>query len=258
MPKNKAAEIEEEVIDDGEEQELGETEEVTGEEAADEVSDPENPDGEEAEGDDEAGLLEGEQPARPSRREATVLRAKEQARTEREAREKSDREVAELKVRLEQLQRSQQGKEDPEEEERKMALMTPRELVDYKLNKALGGFTQQMAMSQFQTADVADKTAFQTLCASDPRARRFAGKVEQILAEHRQRGQNVKREDLLKYVVGEEVFKKPAKTPDKQRQDGQRNIQRHTTKPVNARGDVATNRGKTGKTAADRLANVRI
>ena len=161
------------------------------------------------------------------------------------------RELQEFKAQ--QRQTAQQ--ESPEQVAQRLALMTPEERLEYKLDQAERRNQQTMQSMQFQMQDSGDKSAFVALCASDPVAARYKDRVEAKLTELRSQGQNVNREALLTFLVGQDVRTRGGAAKNKQQKDGQRRTERQSVRPGNSRGDSQPNkRGE--KTLEERLENV--
>lgn len=209
-------------------------------------------DGAEAEGEGEV-----EEVRRPSRGEVRFQKLSATAREATERATKLENETRELRdrlARLEQPRQEQPRGKSPEE----LALMTPDELIDYRLGIATKGFEQKLGAIQWATYETNDKSAFAALCATDPVAARYKDEVEQRLTAMRQAGQNVDRERLLTYIIGEKVRQRNAGAKDKQRNEGQRRIQRQQVRPAQSRGDTQSNRGRASDAEAleKRLENV--
>jgi hypothetical protein len=219
-------------------------------------ADATDPDSEGSEdGDDAEGAAEGDgsdaeegqaevdgEPRRPSRGEARfqTLNRRAQEATERAAR--AEQRATELEARMARFEqpRQPQGK-SPEE----LALMTPDELINYRLGEATKGFEQKLGAIQWATYESGDKAAWQARVARDPVAARLSEKVEQRLTQLRAQGQNVDRERLYTYLVGEEVLAKGATAKAKQGAAGQQRIQRQQTRAGSQqRSDTQSNRGR--------------
>jgi len=215
-------------------------------------------DGEDAaEGDGSQAEVEGEEVAaaaeeRPrSRAENRFQRLSNETKEAREEAARLRRELDEFKA----AQRQSQPQETPEQEAQRLALMTPEERLEYRLDKAERRNQQNMQAIMFQTQDTADKAAFAALCASDPLAKRYADAVESELVSIRSKGQNVTREALLTFLVGKEVRAKGGAAKRKQQGEGQRRIERQTVRGGNSKGDSQPNkRGE--QSLEDKLANV--
>ena len=176
--------------------------------------------------------------------------AKEELGRERQARQ----ELAERLGRLEQPRQAQPTGPSAEQ----IALMTPDELIDHKLGLASKRFEQQLGQIQWNTYEAGDKANFQALVRTDPQAARYADEVEQRLTAMRAQGQNVDRERLLTFIVGEKVRERSKGAKEKQAAEGKTRIARQTVKPGAARSDTAPNRGKMSdaEARAKRLENM--
>ncbi len=173
--------------------------------------------------------VEGE-PRRPTRGEARfqTLNRRAQEATERASRAEQRAQDLETRLaRLEQPRQQQPQGKSPEE----LALMTPDELITYRLGEANKGFEQKLGAIQWATYEAGDQAKWQARIGRDPVAARMSQKVEDRLAEMRRAGQNVDRERLYTFMVGEEVLAKAGAAKTKQGAAGQRNIQRQQTRP---------------------------
>jgi len=83
-----------------------------------------------------------------------------------------------------------------------------------------------------------DKSSFQSLCASDARAKKYADEVETRLLELRRQGQNAQREVILKYVLGEKLMQQAPKAAAAQRKQGQQRIARQQGSSPAPRSDT--------------------
>ena len=189
--------------------------------------------------------------ARPSRGEQRFQRLANESKEAKAEAAELRRELQEFKAQ--QRQTAQQ--ESPEQVAQRLALMTPEERLEYKLDQAERRNQQTMQSMQFQMQDSGDKSAFVALCASDPVAARYKDRVEAKLTELRSQGQNVNREALLTFLVGQDVRTRGGAAKNKQQKDGQRRTERQSVRPGNSRGDSQPNkRGE--KTLEERLENV--
>jgi hypothetical protein len=191
---------------------------------------------------------------KPSRGESRFQRLANEAR---EAREESARLRRELEQdRRERTAREQQAqRREPTADE--MALWTPEQIIDYKLGKATSTFNQNLHNLQQQTMESNDKMAWESIKTRDARAARYDREVEQRLTELRAQGQNVAREALFKFILGEKVYAAQGKAP-KQRKEGQQRIARQRVAPPEGRSDVAGGRQRDSEAEArrKRLENV--
>ena len=212
----------------------------------------------------EAASPEPEQ-RQPPRRDARIQRLIEEKR-------RSDAEVAEMRRRLDELTTrtvqpppQQQHQETEEERAARYEQMSPGQALVAALNEAENRFSRKMAQSTAQTADIADKTAFQTKASNDPLYARWQDRVETKLAEMRAQGTNLNREVLFTYMIGEAAMKRRNSTGGKREvADAGRRVQQRRQRPADSGSDTAPSREerRTGGRDADsrerRLANVQI
>jgi hypothetical protein len=215
--------------------------------------DPEDPEDPEDPGEDPQ---DPEPPRQLSRSERRIQALNEATRQEKERADRMEREIQELRSGRAQPQQNQSM--TAEQERQMLDAMTPDERSEYRLNKALNEMRVQNAQTQFQLADQSDKAIFDAKAANDPRYKRYAGEVEQRLADLRKNGQNVAREALLYYVIGEKVVKRNEADISKQRKRGQENIARQRAPAGNSRGDVGASRTRSGNSPASRLEGLEI
>lgn len=223
------------------------------EQEGEEGSEP-NAEGQEGEeGVEDAGAGgEGEEEPQQTRGQTRHQRLAIAAQEANDRAAKVEREFNEFKAQ--HTPRPQQ--EDPAQEEARMALMSPEERTNYRLDKAERRNQQQMAVLHFQTQDGIDKASFDAKREFDPLVKKHADEVERRLADIRKNGMDAKRDAILTYILGESVRKQGTQKKVEQADRGQQNIRRQQVSVANNKGDTASNRGKTPKTAEDRLANV--
>lgn len=177
-----------------------------------------------------------------------------QLSAERDRAAAAERRAAEAETRWNASQQTQG--ETPEQEAARTALMTPEQLIDYKVNKALGNHqrtTQQMVLSASNTAD---KASFDAMAHDNPVVKKVSAEVERKHAELVAKGQYPTRETVLKYVLGEQALKMATQTRAEGRERTRR-VERERTRPLANRSEVgAQPRRNSGKTAEDRLDGV--
>lgn len=202
---------------------------------------------------------EGQVAAEAPRRKGasdTIRELRARAQTESEARTRLEQQLQDTSARLARLEKPAAQEREPTREE--MALWTPDEVMDYKLGKSNKAFQATLQQIQWNTYETGDKAAFNALKATDPLAQRYGDEVETRLQAMRAQGQNVDRERLLTFIIGEKARANSGKAKAKQTGDGQRRIERQTTRPGTQRSDTATTRGKMSEQEAreKRLENI--
>jgi hypothetical protein len=155
---------------------------------------------------------EGQQLGRPQRRiQVLANRTKE-----------AELKAARLEAQNEELrrnfeaasQRVQQQQYDPRAEQEALAAMDPIERMNYQFNRTIYTMQQQQQFQQFQMHDMMDKSSYDAKAAVDPVYKRFEGEVEQIRLTEMRKGRHFPREEILAFVVGQQVLKgkKPTKS----------------------------------------------
>ncbi len=199
--------------------------------------------------DAEEGQVDQTERRQPSRGEVRFQKLSQTAKeaTERAARaESAARELTERIARLERP--AQAASQGPTAEQ--IALMTPDELITYRLGESDKRFQQTLGQIQWNTYETSDKASFSALKATDPLAAKYAGEVEERLLAMRAAGQNVDRERLLTFIIGEKARAGRSVAKQRQQAQGQQRIARQTVRPGAARSDTAGNRGKVSDTEA--------
>jgi len=255
----------------GEEDDLP-TEEGTPNEGLEAEADATDPDSENPEdGVDPEGAAEGDgasagegqqvdgEPARrqPSRGEVRFQKLSQTAKEATERATRAENAARELQERIARLERPAQATpQGPTPEQ--IALMTPDELINYRLSESDKRFQATLGQIQWQTYETGDKAAFNALKATDPLAAKYADEVETRLQQMRAAGQNVDRERLLTYIIGEKARAGRSVAKQRQQAQGQQRIARQTVRPGAARSDTAGNRGKVSEQEArdKRLENI--
>lgn len=122
--------------------------------------------------------------------------------------------------------------------------MTPDELITYRLGESDKRFQQTLGQIKWETYEANDRSTFNALKATDPLAAKYADEVETRLTAMRQQGQNVDRERLLTFIIGEKARAGRSVAKQRQTAQGQQRIARQTVRPGAARSDTTGNRGK--------------
>ena len=181
---------------------------------------------------------EGLEPERPQSRATRAVQAAKQAA--REATERAARIEQELQaLRNERQQQRQQTEETEEQFNARLQLMTVEERVDAKMARLQTRMTRDAAVAQFRAADMADRASYDAMAASDPRFKRYAGDVENTLAQARAQGNwSLDRRTILAYVIGQKVLGNK-ETIDRAKAQGQQRVQRQQARTNGGRSDQA-------------------
>lgn len=195
---------------------------------------------------------------RRSRRDARIETLRARAEEERQERirdrERFERELSELRAQQQVRDRAQETEAQRAE---RLALMTPEERSQALLGEAMETNRRELAMVTFKMEDQADKRAFDALATVDPLYAKFAPKVEEELRKLRLAGQNIDRERLFKYLVGEHVLGARKTRPSQEQRRGSERVRRQQAPAVRTRADVVDRR-QPSDSPAKRLEGVLI
>lgn len=194
-------------------------------------------------------------PPRRSRENDRIRSLRERAQAEKDRADRLEREISEARAR--DYAQSRQRETQAERTER-LALMSPEERSEFKLNEAMENNRREMAAMQFRMEDQTDRSAFHAKASVDPFYAKWADKVEAKRQEFLKQGTVVPREELLKWMVGESVIANRGRTTAKAVKQGQENIRRQQTRAVNGKADTASQRSRAADSPAKRLEGVPI
>lgn len=171
----------------------------------------------------------------------TIRNLRSELQAERAERAKLAQQIEALSTRFSQppVDPAAQARAAREEQER-LELMSPQEVARYYYEKGQQEHRQQLLQVQITTADSMDRQNYATLKAQLPAASRLETQVEQLLRTERAAGNyRFTRQDILRYLVGQEVLEKRASVLPRQQRQGARRVAGQTTRPNGGRGDVA-------------------
>jgi len=204
----------------------------------DETDEADDPD--DAEGDDtDEGDGAGEPPvAGQSRGNRQMGELRRQAR---ERAEENARLTRELAGQVTALRQPAAPAETPQQRAERLALMSPEERTQEIINESLARHSQNTERLQAQLLDQSDKQSYDTRCLVNPLYKKFANKVEAELQGLRQKGQNLPRETIATYLIGQAVLNQR----DSKKSGGNRQERRRQeARPVRSGGDVQNSRAR--------------
>ena len=184
---------------------------------------------------------------RPSRASEAVRRAKAEAKTAREERDRIQREMLDLL----KGQQTQQRAPDPEVEQRRLELMSDGERYEYLRQKDKAEMSAQLQRISLQLEVQNDASVFKAMISGRPEFKRFEGQVEERFQALMAAGKPQSREAILKYLIGETIYQKGGKALAKARETGAENIRRQQTRPTNSRSNVSGNESRDSYDAAE-------
>lgn len=252
-PVAAAADTGPEVVEDDDELELSADPE-------DEDADPEEEDDDldpAAEPEAEPEPIAARQQTRGQRQHAQLRQRAREAETRLE---EAERRAREAEARAAANTRQQSPMESPEVRNARLAAMDPSERTEFLINELRADTARDRQMVQFQAADQADRSAYDTIAVNNPHYRKYKEEVEHRLTLLRNNGQNVPRETILKFIVGEKVVasRAPGKTKAQRDQAAER-VRSQVATPTRSRGDSGKGARESESTArARRLENLQI
>lgn len=212
----------------------------------------------------EGAAASDEEPAPKSQERHPAGRAERRITAQQEELRRRDQQISDLNKRLDtMLQTSQQNRppqESAEQRETRLALLDPVERMRVEMQESQQVSQRQMAQMSFQFQDSSDKATFDAKALVDPLYAKWGTKVEQELATLRSKGQNVQREQMLKYLIGEAALAGRKSQTGQQRRDAGRRMARNRTSPSNSRSDAQGERrgGSDANALEKRLENIQI
>jgi hypothetical protein len=204
-----------------------------------------------------------EPPARSTERQPTG-RAERRITAQQEELRKRDQQIADLNKRLDTYlansAQPRQPQETPEQREQRLALLDPVERMRVEMQESQQLSQRQMAAMSFQLQDTSDKATYDAKALVDPLYSKWASKVESELAALRAKGQNVGREQMLKYLIGDAALSGRKPQGQQQRKAAAGRMARNRTNPGNSRSDTAGERrgGSDSNALEKRLENINI
>jgi hypothetical protein len=195
------------------------------------ADDDEEPEQEDASGSQEP--IAARQPASRAGRAVSALRADRRRQAEELAAVR--RELAELRQTRQQAPVVQ---EDPRVEAERLALMSPEERMEYRLDRSLRAHQQQTSAMVFNMQTQQDKAAWDARAAGDKLRSKLAADVEREYQACIARGQYLPRENIYIYLVGQRFIANRGKGDGK----AARRVERERVRPASGRGDVQPER----------------
>lgn len=195
-----------------------------------------------------------EQRRQPSRGERRFSALTEQIR-------QRDRELAELRGRMDAFladRQQVQTRESPEQRAQRLALLTPEDRIAETLREDRATFQAQMGHMQLQMADQTDKASFEAKCAVDKVRAKYRDAVEDELAKARREGKSAPRDVVYYYLLGKAVDER-RNSPEtrQQRRAAARRVAREEVRPRGARSDAPAER-RQSQSLERRLENMSI
>lgn len=178
------------------------------------------------------------------RREKRIQALRREAQEAREREALLQRELEAERAR--NRQPAQPTEESDEAFNAKLALIDdPERRIMARMERSEKRHQREMLLTRMQAADAADRASFQAKAAFDPRYKKFADRVEQVLADERRQGRDFPRETVLKFVLGEAVINSKGKS--KQQSEAAERVRRQSARADSGRSDVSGQRQRQGQ-----------
>jgi hypothetical protein len=231
----------------------GEADEQDEAEDPDEVAPDEGPDGKGRKGGEDEEGDEGRDVKPVGRGEKRIQALARELKERKERDEPRDRELAELKARV-----NAPSRPDPELEAQRLALMTPEERMQHQLDQGLQTNRQMLQRMEQMQRDQLDKVAYTAAATKDPRRAKLQDTVEKVYQEQLAAGRWVPRETVYFHELGKLVASQVAKKKPAAKKEGEDRVRRQTAPLGSGRGDVSPERGKGSKSFEDKYGDVPI
>ena len=205
--------------------------------------------------DDEVGPdgVDGRIDARPNSRQRRSNGHYKEVAAERDRLRKEADELRQTNQRLaseRQQEEARRAQALREQEQNRLATMLPDERNTYELQQIKAQLTYDQQMRVFEKADAMDAANYKATASVNPLYKRHEAEVEKSLAQLRKAGQNMPREVILRYCIGEEMLK----TSQKNSKPLSPQKSRRVPKPTNSRADVSNaQRGRKPSSERERI-----
>lgn len=179
--------------------------------------------------------------APPTRKESAYARLRRERREERTRADNLQRQLDERAAapRTDSAEQQRQRKLEREAALETARLSGPEAVAEFLQRETIQMVDQRLNQATFHTQDLADQRAFDRICARNPAIDRIADDVDAKLADMRKQGQNVSREALAYFLIGQRAVKRGGSAAETQRQAAAGRKARQTVrKTAGGRSDV--------------------
>lgn len=208
----------------------------------------EHADDQEDDGEQEVEPEVDEQPARGTRGGNRIQRLANEAKAAREEAAAARREAEEFRRQV----AARQSQESEEQRQARRALMTPEERINDDMAQMRREFAQQQQQTQFQTAAMLDRSAYEAKAAVNPIYGKYRDVIEEQFQRQLAQGRPVEREILLQNHLGRLALESAGRSGG-QRKAARARVESQRVPAGSGKGDQRSDRGKAGDTAESRL-----
>jgi hypothetical protein len=209
--------------------------------------------------DEPGGEEDGDEPPiqrQPSRAQRRIEAQQREVQAERERADRLERELAEAR-RVREHQSSEAARRAEEE---RLAVMSPEERLEYRVEQAERRAEARFQHLQFQQQDVADKATFQAACRDNPAFDTVKTEVEAELEKMRKAGTTAPRETIALYLIGKRAVERAGRVKGQAGRRAAEARSRETARPGGARSDVRPQqpKGDSAEARRKRLENMEL
>lgn len=198
---------------------------------ADDADEPDEPDADEPSDDepdaDEAGDELEPEPAPAARGRG----ASDTIRELRSRAQEAERRAQELEARVAERERSQSAELARQREEERLALMSPEERLEHRVN-------QRLAQIEINTWSTQDRVAFDGLANSNPAVASLRDEVEATFQQRLAAGQPVDRKTIAAFLIGQKALAAAPRAARKGAKAAEAGRAKNATRATSGRGDV--------------------
>lgn len=170
-----------------------------------------------------------------------------------------DREVADLRRQMDELQRgARQPAIDPAAAQRaeqeffaSLEMMAPAQAYQAIMQRGRAEFARALQQRELNTSDALDRQEYASRAASSPLHQRYQQRVEQMVADERRAGNVVSRMSVFRYLLGMDAEQRATRAAPAQRRSAARRVAGARVSPASGRGDGARSGGRVDQETAD-------
>lgn len=157
--------------------------------------------------------------------------ASETIRELRRRSQEAERRAQELEARIAERERAQSADQVRQREEERLAMMSPEERLEYRVN-------QRLAQIEINSWDARDQVAFEALANGNQAVASLRDEVEATFRQRLQAGQPVDRKTIAAFLIGQKALSAQPRAARKGAKATEVGRAKNTTRATSGRGDV--------------------
>ncbi len=168
--------------------------------------------------------------------------------------QEAERRAEEAERRIAEAERNRNSEAAAAAERERLAMMTPEEQVEYRVN-------QRLARIEFSTWDTNDRVQFEGMASGNPAVSAIKDEVEATFQAQVRAGRPTDRATIAAFLIGQKALAKAPAAARKAKKAADAGRARNTARPTSGRGDVAPSRGgrlSEHQARAKRLENIEL